>query len=1725
MNRLLKHLFFSVALFAIGAFSAFAYQKNTVYLTVNGTQRNMILFTPENVGNGLPLMIVTHGMNQDATYQYTNDHLYELIDSERFIIAYLNSNGGTWDIGGNNDLNFVDAAVDYIDNQYHINRNRLYWSGFSMGSMLIYHAIGSDMGKKFAAFAPCSGVNFSENPWEKRSIPVNLIHCHSYDDDVFNYNQYGIRSYVTHFATLDNANNYKKQEGYVPNQAEMGYIYGDKETWTGGTNGSEVELFSAHGGGHWPTLAYKYEIWNFCKRFSLDGSSSQTSTTANFNYDKYSGRYRVDFNDLTTGGSLQFNKSTGLLTLPAGQQGTLTLTFSGADFSNVSKIKMFRTGDDLFNTLTITNAAGNNVNSGGAFYTSKYDLNYTGYQANSSAVNTLVWYGNNETSAAKTMTLQEILINVDVMRAGKKHERQLMQSEFGVWNSISANATRTGDDSDMEYNIDQFIAGYGTIYGNGNVLANNYADLSKYGTLRIYGDDGMYVRALFNRTSDTATNSSEGYSPDVIYTDPANLNGKTFAITRDGNAIYGTTAQNLAYDTFASAFDNANTGYLFKAESITVNGKSYYLLRLITPQGSEYSIWGSPGYLNATGWCCFILGLNGNQDNPHTNGQDLDNGAVWDIKFVAGQGMTIQNVGTGNYLTDASQGSTTPAYWTLCTIKEGSSDGFIEKAGNITDGVFEIDLASVGQYAHMNALKVGGGSGTVWSVTVTDDSDPMDYYIAGKYYIADNLNAALNDITAMNYDATGLTTSAAVALNTANKNALIYVDNASKLSNAANVVVKNGDSYTASNIELTDGVSAAVGKKADAALGGATKTDDCIWTASNGNYTFEWAAGKSGQWVEIMHYVNYKESLDGCRYKYFMVDTDEFTNTWGVQFLDGDGNVLAQQGYYVAQNNGNKTKIINIDDLFAAANKTADRDKLTKIRLFNIGSDNGGRVVVKQAYLYNDGSDNVYPFYAPYDIAAASAKLTTTIPSEGFTTLTTPFVANMPNGFTSYALLEDDVLTFDWIDANRPMIIKGLGELELTVTNTTIKATDALEAGVLKGTYTSTVAPAGSYVQKEATRAGSFSPITGVTLYQVTDGQTIYPFHAYATGESQNNNQQEDITFNPNFHIYLCFGQSNMEGNAAIEDQDRQYVDPRFKMMAAVDMNSLNRTAGQWYTAYPPLCREWPGLTPADYFGRTMVENLPEEISVGVINVAVGGCSIELFDEDQCAGIIANSEQWFKNYCAEYNNNPFRTLVNMAKEAQKAGVIKGILLHQGCSNNSQKDWPVKVKRVYLRLLQELGLEEEETPLLIGETLSQAQGGVCWGHNNVIAKTEPVIPNSYVISSAGCPGASDGLHFTAQGYRMLGQRYAETMLQILDEHHEIDFDTSETYFPLTEEAFNPMLYLEGTFQKSGDVVKFNSTDNGNFGGWRYHDGIDLSAYNYIVVKLNQATTGSPVVRVYDTDDYLNPCYTFNMGNNREAVIDLRQMKTAAGATVNPAHLYMIGFENQNGKSITFDKVFLSMDGVTDVNAQEQPQPDLRSYTLTVTEAGVSTLYLDFDALIPEDADFFIAAAVKKVDGTTAYLKRIKNGIIPANTGVMIFANPGTYTINESAVAPTEIVESALHGVTKNTSVTTLSQLEGGASIYVLSRGIQEYTGFKVAGGTVKTIPAYKAYLPVEQTALVKTIYVTFDNNESTDIQMINNEELNDAEIFDLSGRKVSRPQKGIYIINGRKVLVK
>jgi len=251
-----------------------------------------------------------------------------------------------------------------------------------------------------------------------------------------------------------------------------------------------------------------------------------------------------------------------------------------------------------------------------------------------------------------------------------------------------------------------------------------------------------------------------------------------------------------------------------------------------------------------------------------------------------------------------------------------------------------------------------------------------------------------------------------------------------------------------------------------------------------------------------------------------------------------------------------------------------------------------------------------------------------------------------------------------------------------------------------------------------------------------------------------------------NFFVFLCFGQSNMEGFPGIEEQDKGPVDERFQVLAAVDFPRLGRIKGNWYPAVPPLCRPSAGLGPADYFGRTLVSNLPPHIKVGVVNVSVAGCKIELFEKDTFASYAATAPQWMTNIIAGYGGNPYQHLVEMAKLAQKDGVIRGILLHQGESNTNDKEWPNKVKGIYDNLLKDLNLKAEEVPLLVGELVNADQQGACASMNKIIADLPKTIPTAHVVSSQGCASRPDRLHFTPAGYRELGKRYAETLLPLL-----------------------------------------------------------------------------------------------------------------------------------------------------------------------------------------------------------------------------------------------------------------------------------------------------------------------------------------------------------------------
>ena len=252
----------------------------------------------------------------------------------------------------------------------------------------------------------------------------------------------------------------------------------------------------------------------------------------------------------------------------------------------------------------------------------------------------------------------------------------------------------------------------------------------------------------------------------------------------------------------------------------------------------------------------------------------------------------------------------------------------------------------------------------------------------------------------------------------------------------------------------------------------------------------------------------------------------------------------------------------------------------------------------------------------------------------------------------------------------------------------------------------------------------------------------------------------------PKFHIYLCFGQSNMEAGAQPTDKDKEWNDPRFQFMAACEMPRSGRHMGQWYTALPPICRDGNNLGPVDFFGRKMIEVMPQDYRVGVINVSVAGAKIELWDKDAYKEYIDNERDWMKDIVKNYDGNPYQRLVQMARLAQKDGVIKGILIHQGESNSDDPEWPNKVRKIYNDLCKDLKLKAKDVPLLAGELKQKEMDGVCYAFNEKILPNLPkVLPGSYVISSIGCQSTGDQFHFSTEGMRLMGTRMADKMLQL------------------------------------------------------------------------------------------------------------------------------------------------------------------------------------------------------------------------------------------------------------------------------------------------------------------------------------------------------------------------
>ena len=177
-------------------------------------------------------------------------------------------------------------------------------------------------------------------------------------------------------------------------------------------------------------------------------------------------------------------------------------------------------------------------------------------------------------------------------------------------------------------------------------------------------------------------------------------------------------------------------------------------------------------------------------------------------------------------------------------------------------------------------------------------------------------------------------------------------------------------------------------------------------------------------------------------------------------------------------------------------------------------------------------------------------------------------------------------------------------------------------------------------------------------------------------------------------------------------------------------------------------------------------------------------------------------------------------------------------------------------------------------------------------------------------------------------------------------------------------------------------------------------------------------------------------------------------------------------------------------------------EVTSLPVTISAAaGYATLYAPVALTIPSGVTAYTATDM----GDYLTLTAIDGGIIPANTGVILKGDANTY--NFAITTGGSVGSNALTG--------TVAAIARPSESYILATGS---AGVAFYQDGASTIPGFKAYLPAGVGSVKPFRFGTEDA-----IQAIAAD--GKAEFFDLSGRQVSKPARGLYIVNGKKVIIK
>ena len=218
-------------------------------------------------------------------------------------------------------------------------------------------------------------------------------------------------------------------------------------------------------------------------------------------------------------------------------------------------------------------------------------------------------------------------------------------------------------------------------------------------------------------------------------------------------------------------------------------------------------------------------------------------------------------------------------------------------------------------------------------------------------------------------------------------------------------------------------------------------------------------------------------------------------------------------------------------------------------------------------------------------------------------------------------------------------------------------------------------------------------------------------------------------------HLFLLIGQSNMAGRGKVEAQD-EATDPSILML---------NEAKQWTLAKDPIHFDKPGAAgvgPGHQFARILKEKQPDA-NIGLIPAAMGGSSLD---------------QW------KVGGKLYTNAVERAQEAMKHGKLKGILWHQGESDGKPEkiaSYPDRFSKMIAQLRTDLNAPD--VPVIIGELVySRPQSAE---FNKTIPTIAAAVPRCGWVSVEGLTDKGDKLHFSSEGARTLGERYAAKFLEL------------------------------------------------------------------------------------------------------------------------------------------------------------------------------------------------------------------------------------------------------------------------------------------------------------------------------------------------------------------------